>query len=63
MTTSFQWLYGAGQAASGFFIVPGAAALMAWAWLAEQIAAPMLIGLAAATLGVALVWWRPASVR
>jgi drug/metabolite transporter (DMT)-like permease len=51
--------HGAGRAASGFFIVPGAAALMAWALLAEHLSPATLIGLAAATLGVVLVWWRP----
>jgi drug/metabolite transporter (DMT)-like permease len=51
--------YGAGQAASGFFIVPGAAALLAWLLLAEQFSSLTLFGLAAATVGVALVWGRP----
>ena len=57
--------YGAGQAASGFFVVPGAAALMAWALLAEQISPLTLVGLSAATLGVVLVWChpRPATAR
>jgi drug/metabolite transporter (DMT)-like permease len=55
--------YGAGQAAAGFFIVPGAAALMAWATLAERFAPLTLIGLVAATLGVALVWWKPRPER
>ena len=50
--------YGAAKAASGFFIVPGASALIAWALLDERLPAPALIGLAAATVGVALVWWR-----
>jgi drug/metabolite transporter (DMT)-like permease len=50
--------YGAAKAASGFFIVPGASALVAWALLDERLPALALIGLAAATVGVALVWWR-----
>jgi drug/metabolite transporter (DMT)-like permease len=50
--------YGAGRAASGFFIVPGASALMALALIGEHISLPSLIGLAASTVGVALVWWR-----
>lgn len=51
--------YGAGQAASGFFIVPGASALIAWLTIDEHIAPLSLLGLAAATLGVVLVWWKP----
>jgi drug/metabolite transporter (DMT)-like permease len=51
--------YGAARAASGFFVVPGASALIAWALLDERLSAVALIGLAAATLGVVLVWWRP----
>jgi len=51
--------YGAAKAASGFFIVPGASALIAWALLDEHLSTIALIGLAAATIGVALVWWRP----
>jgi drug/metabolite transporter (DMT)-like permease len=39
--------------------VPGASALIAWALLDERLPAVALIGLAAATLGVVLVWWRP----
>jgi drug/metabolite transporter (DMT)-like permease len=50
--------YGAGRAASGFFVVPGAAALGAWLVLGEALSGATLIGLAAATCGVALVWWR-----
>jgi drug/metabolite transporter (DMT)-like permease len=52
--------YGAGHASSGFFIVPGASALMAFILLSEHLSAMTLAGLAAATVGVALVWWRPA---
>jgi len=52
--------YGAARAASSFFVVPGAAALIAWLVLGESLSPLTLIGLAAATLGVALVWWRPA---
>jgi drug/metabolite transporter (DMT)-like permease len=51
--------HGAGKASSGFFVVPGASALMAWLLLDEQIAPSALLGLAAATLGVVLVWLRP----
>jgi drug/metabolite transporter (DMT)-like permease len=51
--------YGAGKAASGFFVVPGASALLAWLMLGEHIAPPAFVGLAASTLGVALVWWKP----
>jgi len=51
--------YGAAKAASGFFIVPGASALIAWLLIAEHLKPVALIGLAAATIGVALVWWRP----
>lgn len=50
--------YGAGKAASGFFIVPGASALIAWALLDERLSPIVLVGLAAATAGVMLVWWR-----
>lgn len=51
--------YGAAKAASGFFIVPGASALIAWALIDEHLRAVALIGLAASTLGVVLVWWKP----
>jgi drug/metabolite transporter (DMT)-like permease len=51
--------YGAAKAASGFFIVPGASALIAWALIDEHLRPIALIGLAASTLGVVLVWWRP----
>jgi len=50
--------YGASRAASCFFVVPGAAALIAWVVLGETLSALTMIGLAAASLGVALVWWR-----
>ena len=50
--------HGASQAAAGFFIVPGAAAVMAGPLLGEQFAPLTVVGLMAATLGVALVWWR-----
>jgi drug/metabolite transporter (DMT)-like permease len=52
--------YGAGRAASAFFVVPGAAALCAWLVLGEEMSGATLFGLAAATCGVALVWWRRA---
>jgi drug/metabolite transporter (DMT)-like permease len=51
--------YGAAKAASGFFIVPGASALIAWALIDEHLKPLALIGLIAATIGVVLVWWRP----
>ena len=50
--------YGAGRAASTFFVVPGAAALSAWLVLGETLSGATLLGLAAASCGVALVWWR-----
>ena len=50
--------YGAAKAASGFFVVPGASALIAWALLDEHLKPIALIGLLAATVGVALVWWK-----
>jgi drug/metabolite transporter (DMT)-like permease len=51
--------YGAAKAASGFFIVPGASALIAWAMINEHLRPIALIGLACATAGVVLVWWKP----
>jgi drug/metabolite transporter (DMT)-like permease len=53
--------HGAAKAASGFFIVPGASALIAWVLLDERLSHLALVGLAAATVGVALVWWRKAA--
>jgi drug/metabolite transporter (DMT)-like permease len=50
--------YGAGRAASSFFVVPGAAALIAWLVLSETLSALTIVGLIAATIGVAVVWWR-----
>jgi drug/metabolite transporter (DMT)-like permease len=50
--------YGAGRAASSFFVVPGAAALIAWLVLDETLSPLTVLGLAAATVGVVLVWWR-----
>ncbi len=52
--------YGANRASAGFFVVPGASALIAFVLLDEHFTALALIGLAASTLGVGLVWWRPA---
>jgi drug/metabolite transporter (DMT)-like permease len=49
--------YGAGRAASSFFVVPGGAALIARFVLDEHLSGLMMIGLAAASVGVALVWW------
>ena len=54
--------YGAAKAASGFFIVPGASALIAWLLLDEHLAPIVLVSLAAATLGVMLVWWKPRKI-
>jgi drug/metabolite transporter (DMT)-like permease len=54
--------YGAGKAASGFFLVPGASALIAWALIGEHLKPIVLLGLAASTAGVVLVWWRPKAV-
>jgi drug/metabolite transporter (DMT)-like permease len=51
--------YGAAKAASGFFIVPGASALVAWLLINEHLKPIAMIGLVAATVGVALVWWKP----
>ena len=53
--------HGAGKASSGFFVVPGASALIAWLLLSEHIPTLAIAGLTAATLGVVLVWWRPAT--
>ena len=50
---------GAGKAASGFFVVPGASAVIAWALLDERLSLLAVAGLLASTLGVALVWWPP----
>ena len=54
---------GAGKAASGFFLVPGASGLIAWILLNEHLSLPTLIGLVAATIGVVLVWWKPRASR
>lgn len=51
--------HGAARAASGFFIVPGASALIAWALIDERLKPTALVGLACATIGVILVWRRP----
>jgi drug/metabolite transporter (DMT)-like permease len=53
--------HGAARASAGFFVVPGASALMAYAVLGEQVSALAIAGLAAATLGVLLVWRRDAT--
>jgi drug/metabolite transporter (DMT)-like permease len=52
--------HGAGRASSGFFVVPGASALMAFVLLQEHLSTPAIAGLVASTLGVVLVWWKPA---
>jgi len=54
--------YGAAKAASGFFIVPGASLVVAWLLIDEHLKPIALIGLVAATIGVALVWWKPKAV-
>jgi len=51
--------YGAGRASSGFFVVPGASAIMALLLLGEHLSAMAIAGLAASTVGVVLVWWKP----
>lgn len=51
--------HGAARASSGFFVVPGASALLAHVLLNEHLSALALAGLIASTIGVALVWWRP----
>jgi len=51
--------YGAGRASSGFFVVPGASALIAHIILDEHLSALAVAGLIASTVGVALVWWKP----
>jgi len=53
--------YGAGRASSGFFIVPGASAVMALLLLGEHLTSWAIAGLIASTLGVVLVWWKPKS--
>ena len=55
--------HGAGRASSGFFVVPGASALMAFLLLNEHLSAMAIAGLAASTVGVVLVWWRPAQPK
>ena len=52
--------HGAGRASSGFFVVPGASAVMGFLLLNEHLSAMTIAGLAASTVGVVLVWWRPA---
>jgi drug/metabolite transporter (DMT)-like permease len=54
--------FGAAKAAAGFFIVPGASAIIAWTELDEHLPGIALIGLAASTLGVVLVWCRPSKM-
>jgi len=52
--------HGAGRASSGFFVVPGASAVMGFLLLNEHLSMMTVAGLAASTIGVVLVWWRPA---
>jgi drug/metabolite transporter (DMT)-like permease len=52
--------HGAGRASSGFFVVPGASAVMGFFLLNEHLSTMTIAGLAASTIGVVLVWWRPA---
>ena len=54
--------FGAAKAASGFFLVPGASALIAWLLIDEHLKPIALIGLAASTIGVVLVWWKPRTI-
>lgn len=51
--------FGAGRASSGFFVVPGASAILAMALLGEHLSSMAIAGLAASTIGVVLVWWKP----
>jgi drug/metabolite transporter (DMT)-like permease len=53
--------FGAGRASAGFFVVPGASALIAYLLLDEHLSHLALAGLACSTLGVVLVWWRQAN--
>lgn len=48
----------AARAASAFFIVPGVAALVGWALMGQSLTLIALAGLAIASFGVWLVWWR-----
>jgi drug/metabolite transporter (DMT)-like permease len=50
--------HGAGHASAGFFVVPGASAMMAFLLLDEHLSALAIAGLAASSVGVVLVWWR-----
>jgi drug/metabolite transporter (DMT)-like permease len=52
--------YGAARASAGFFVVPGASAILAFALLGEHLPALAIAGLVASTLGVMLVWRRHA---
>ena len=54
--------YGAGRASSGFFVVPGASAILAMALLSEHLSTMAIAGLAASTVGVVLVWWKPKAI-
>jgi drug/metabolite transporter (DMT)-like permease len=54
--------YGAGRASSGFFVVPGASAVMALLLLGEHLSPMAIAGLAASTIGVVLVWWKPKAI-
>ena len=51
--------HGAGRASSGFFVVPGASAVMGFLLLNEHLSPMTIVGLVASTIGVVLVWWRP----
>ena len=51
--------YGAGRASSGFFVVPGASAVLGFLLLNEHLSPMTIAGLVASTIGVVLVWWRP----
>jgi len=54
--------HGAGRASSGFFVVPGASAIMALLLLGEHLSPIAIAGLIASTLGVVLVWWKPKGI-
>ena len=45
----------AARTTANFYLVPGTAAVLAWALLGEQLGLPALVGLAVASLGCWLV--------
>jgi len=48
----------AARATANFYLVPGTAALLAWALLGENLSALMITGLAVSSLGCWMVGWR-----